>query len=717
MFRTRLLLLALLSPVTLWGQAISFDAPRNYAAPGHALALADYNNDGNPDVVSAGGNIVLSPGSGDGTFQNAVQVFAQPGVRAVSAFAGDFNGDANADAAVAFYLNPGIVVVLLGNGNGTFQPAVSYAVGASPLGMIAADFTGDGVLDLVTANSASRDVSLLKGNSNGTFQAAVSSSAGPVPLTLAAGDFNGDSTLDLVVSDFWDETIAILWGNGTGSFQPGPRTPAHGAIHEIAVADFNRDEKQDLVVMVDGTVKGIWLVPGVGNGTFLPASRLYGDAIERALVATDVNGDGKTDVAALVSLGLAVILGNDDGTFAPAEVNPTRGQTIAAGDLNRDSRTDLLVATDWRNFSVRLGTGGGRFETPNALFDAGLYDGYTSVVSADFNGDARPDFAAVHNSNGGGKTLVVALGNGDGSFQPLLEYSTGYGSIPQGNLAISDLNADGHTDIVLGASSIFVFLGYGDGTFFQRAVYPAHNYAWPVVIGDLNGDSIPDLAALNWPYPSDPRGAVEILLGRGDGTFDAPTYRRTDLYQAYGMVMADFNGDQRLDLAVQNLGDPGRYPQFISVLINNGDGTFRANYIPMPSGWALRSLSTRDVNGDARTDLMVGTQHTNGGVGLLLFPGNGDGTFRYLTYYPTDVMNEPETAVLVDLDGDSIRDLVAGGDGVMVMKGAGDGTFQQPRVFGSSAETIAAADFNGDAKTDLVAAAGQWLVLLTNTSR
>ena len=114
--------------------------------------------------------------------------------------AGDFNGDGRPDLAVANY-GSNDVSVLLGNGDGTFQPQVTYAVGSSPVALVAGDFNGDGRPDLAVANYGANDVSVLLGNGDGTFQPQVTYAVGSSPTALVAGDFNGDGRTDLAVAN------------------------------------------------------------------------------------------------------------------------------------------------------------------------------------------------------------------------------------------------------------------------------------------------------------------------------------------------------------------------------------------------------------------------------------------------------------------------------------------------------------------------------------
>src|SRR6267143_5400659 len=253
------------------------------------------------------------------------------GSNPTSVTAGDFNGDGKLDLAVT-NLGSNNVSVLLGNGDGTFQAAVSYSAGTDPRSVTSGDFNGDGKLDLVTANGGSSRVSVLLGNGDGTFQAAVSYFAGYFPLSVTSGDFNGDGIPDLAVANG-----SMLLGNGDGTFQAARSYPGGSSV-----------------------------------------------------TSGDFNGDGRLDLAMNGPNTVIVLLGNGDGTF-PAPVSyGTRGPTptsVTAGDFNGDGKLDLAVTNGGFNtVSVLLGNGDGTFQTA-VTYTAGPYP--ASVTSEDFNGDGK----------------------------------------------------------------------------------------------------------------------------------------------------------------------------------------------------------------------------------------------------------------------------------------------------------------------------------------
>src|SRR5437879_5776573 len=250
-------------------QTVSFITRVDYAAGTNpaSVAVGDFNRDGVPDVAVADYDVTAAAGSdtvsvllgnGGGTFQPA-RTFATAGMNPVTVAVGDFNGDGRPDLAVTNSANtssgavPGNVSVLLGNGEGTFQPARTLNVGITPAFVAVRDFNGDGRQDLAVANFRSSTVSVLLGNGDGTFLAARNFAAGAGPLSFAVGDFNGDGVSDLAVANFdfniqGPNTVSVLLGNPDGTFQAPLSFGAGTNPDSVAVGDFHGDGLQDLAV-------------------------------------------------------------------------------------------------------------------------------------------------------------------------------------------------------------------------------------------------------------------------------------------------------------------------------------------------------------------------------------------------------------------------------------------------------------------------------------
>jgi len=265
------------------------------------LAVGDFNGDGKPDlalVEKSVNTVAVLLGNGDGTFTPAPGSPNVVGANPQQVSLCDFNGDGKLDLAVTNAFGNS-VSILLGNGDGTFtQPAgTPVPVGNSPEGIAAGDFNGDGILDLAIANSRDFTITILLGNGDGTFASAPGSpvAAGKLPDYVVAADFNGDGKLDLATSNSNSGTVSILLGNGDGTFSQANGSPVQaGSIPEAILAgDFNGDGKLDLAVL-DGA-NSVKILLGNGDGTFAPFTTTAVSNPDYMTVG-DFNGDGRLDL-------------------------------------------------------------------------------------------------------------------------------------------------------------------------------------------------------------------------------------------------------------------------------------------------------------------------------------------------------------------------------------------------------------------------------------
>jgi hypothetical protein len=354
---------------------------------------------------------------------------------------------------------------------------------------------GDGVLDLVLATNCfgvdrcggqvNGSASVMPGNDDGTFQQATTYDSGGFHAgSIALADVNGDGRPDILVANAYMEnagSIGVLLANSDGTFQPVTTYDSGGAsANWIAVADVNGDGKPDLLVANSCVViyqceqfsqQGYGtaaVLLGKGDGTFQSAQAFNsGGEFAESIAVADVNHDGNPDLLlvnwcvtrsyCLTGGGvIAILFGNGDGTFQPAQTYDSAGfhpMSITVSDLNGDGTLDLLVA----NFCV------------------------SSAI------DCK---AGV---------LATLLGNGDGTFQAAITVETPPLVFAAGGLAVADFDRDGKLDVAIGGGAVLL-LGNGDGSF--RAPKDLGAISTGIAVGDFNRDGAPDLAV----------GGVTILL-------------------------------------------------------------------------------------------------------------------------------------------------------------------------------------------------------------
>ena len=371
----------------------------------------DVNGDGKPDLAVAGGYGVLSYfslttliNSGDGSFPNPIiyPVLQFP----YSTASGDFNGDGHTDIATTSLTQTGGVSVLLGKGDGSFQPHLDSPTGQSPTSMAAGDFNGDGKLDLIVADSSptSQLLSTLIGNGDGTFQNNISQNVPNILRSFAVGDFNGDGKLDVAAVMDGTNGVSIFLGRGDGSFAAPVQYPSGPSLgsppyHNVMAGDFNGDGKLDLVTATDN---GIAILLGNGNGTFqtfsvLPSLLSY-DPGDELLALADMNGDNKLDIVKTTQTGMInVALGNGDGTFQQAQAFQVPSilnlQSAVTGDFNAGWKSRLGIRWSKRFCDYPAWQWRRHLKSHVEYSVPSVSNNVTFMLAADFNGDGALDLA------------------------------------------------------------------------------------------------------------------------------------------------------------------------------------------------------------------------------------------------------------------------------------------------------------------------------------
>lgn len=346
-------------PTVVWSTNTcgAFAAPAYYsmATPGGSLAVADFNNDGRPDVAVGGGyytnNISVRLGAGDGTLLAPVQ-YPAPYSNHLAVV--DLDRDGNLDLVSVTGGHDTRVSVLSGLGDGTFAAAVHYDAGndlSYADGVSIADVDQDGNPDVITGSGdySTSAIVILSGNGDGTLRAPISVAVPSNVYAWTMSDVDGDVIPDLLLST--SDTLHVMPGNGDATFRTAITLPLPVAVASMTTGDFNGDGIADIA---GAAYNDLLILVGNGDGTFV-VDGLYVISWSSSYVTTaDINADGKLDVLT-GGYTISTLLGNGDGTFQTAATYYAYDSNhIAVTDLNGDGRADLVYSNSGE-VNVRLG--------------------------------------------------------------------------------------------------------------------------------------------------------------------------------------------------------------------------------------------------------------------------------------------------------------------------------------------------------------------------
>ena len=658
-----------------------------------AGVVGDFNGDGFQDIVTAQGvlgNLSTLLGTGNGKFRPAITSGSNTN-SAEAMTAGDFNGDGHLDVVLVGSSNT--LALLLGDGTGKFNLKGSTALPGEGVGVAIADLNGDGKLDVVVASSVA--ISVILGNGDGTFQSVKNLRAGPAPHGIRIDDFNHDGKLDLAVANFSSPGgIDLLLGKGDGTFQ-APTTVASGLYSSLTSADLNGDGMVDLVAVSNSNLATVFL--GKGNGTFQAGVTYDTGTNSTSILTGDINGDGKLDLIAGRQSGVSFLSGNGDGTFQQPLEYATGGfaDEVLVSDFNGDQKLDAATPNSLGlAVSVLLNKGDGTFVGARQ-FEAGDFLALTSeaAVGANFNSDGKKDIAVL--TSGSQTGVHVFLGNGDGTFQPEIYTAAGINPVA---LAAGDFNKDHKIDLAIAdaaRSELIVLLGNGDGTFQSGATYSSGASANGVTVADVNRDGVLDVLVVTSSIIDQKANDLVVFLGIGDGTFQPGVSYSIPGTLGERIIVGDINGDGKPDAIVGCLDIDEALKEDVFIFLGNGDGTFQTAS-SLSIGFTTDGLALADFNGDSKLDLAV---NATGTTQVLL--GNGDGTFQA----PQSIGLGGSGLIALDVNGDhkldlAIVDLRANTE---VFLGKGDGSFAPGKVFGVAALSLTdKADVNQDGADDLL---------------
>jgi len=535
-------------------QAAVFYQAGNDTGMGNPV-VGDFNGDGIPDVVAVGSSGVwLFTGMGGGTFNPGVLVVPLSGGHGAGVAATDFNGDHNLDLVVTLaysgFSGEGFVV-LLGNGNGTFQPPQSFAQPKGPLavavgklengypgivltagtpyvylyygngaggfsgpkyanlpgtsgsgGVAIGDVNGDGIPDLVSSGGY-----IAFGKTNGTFTTPL-----PYPIATVGGvygvalaDLRNNGLTDIVTVSH--TAVSVLLSEGKGLYEDGLWTKLPGGAACGVTADYNGDGKPDVAV---NTPTGVAILLGTGiAATPFTTGATMTLADTGCLLTGDLNGDGIPDLLVTTPTALVAYLGNGDGTFTESSSTPVSPGYVVLADFNHDGKLDFATSGN----QLALGNGDGTFQAPVAIVANVPLGGFYCIAAGDINGDGWGDLVLGSFSD----SLFVLLNDQQGGFT---QVPTSFGATTV-QAILADLNGDGKLDLIIAyieGGGAQVYLGNGAGGFTQHALLgDSIDVPGPVIVTDLNGDGILDVAALE-------ADTVAIFLGKGQATYESPFY-------------------------------------------------------------------------------------------------------------------------------------------------------------------------------------------------
>jgi hypothetical protein len=677
------------------------------------IVVADFDADGIPDVAvanRASGEVAILLGAGDGTLRFRAAHRVGRGARALAA--ADFDGDGRADLAVARVESvftggtpafAGDVQILLSTATGGLSFAyVVFDLGA-PADVAAADFDGDGRVDVAVADATGDNVAIYPGRGDGGLLAAIRTPAGDEPTDLAAADLDGDGLADLAVANHAAGSLTLLFGRGDGSFRSGGAR--EGVAGPILAADANRDGRVDLLVGSRCTGigfggpsrAGFVLLPGAGGGTFGAPIVLSDLSCVEAIAAADVDADGRTDLlAAGPTAGAEVLLALPDGGFGPRrQGTPPLVRAAGFADFDGDGRVDLALASDPAN-AVHLfpGDGAGRFgPAPRALAGSGAQ----AVAAADFDGDGVSDLA-VANALSNDVSILPAAGGGAFGAETRVPLP-GEGAFA---IAAADLNEDGAPDLVVLQDNRFfvtdrkgeyaVLLNAGDGSFFfhQRGALGVAPAA--MALGDLDGDGRPDLAVAHRATAA-AAGHVAVLQGRRDGTF-AGGEKYLAGASVLAVALADLDGDGRRDLIAAEGSGTCLGSARIWILASRGG--LALEFFDLLPVLSVTGLLAADSDGDGDTDLALTQCTDDAGPFYTRYRNRGDGRFDAIDteLSPLGLVAGPRAR---DLDLDTRPDVIVRGES------AGALWLPSGALFGAPGRIVDfdIGDFDGDRRPDL----------------
>ncbi len=661
------------------------------------VAVADIDKDGLVDAVvtnQASDSISVLDGDGRGVDDDRTHttVISAGGDGPTGLVLADFDADGDIDAATS-NLTSDDVVVLLNNGTGTLTASARYptlagATGDGPVDVAFGDVTGDGLGDLVSCNANSDDVTVLRGLGSGLFALHLTTTlrigaGGDNPQAIALGDHTGDGVLDITTANHLSSDIVVLVANGAGGFAPPVRfdTLFGAGLVEgegpagIGVSDLDGDGELDVVTanMLDEDVSILFGVSG--GAAFDPAIGVWAqsdcdDPDDIALA--DVDNDGDDDIIALcsVSENVAVIMNLGGRVFSDARLYEVRSgyagenaEGIATGDFNGDGNLDVVATMSVGNHvTVVAGLGDGVLAaSQTTIVDDTMYDVVGGMLTEDM------DWVAVSSNN-----AYLFRGDQDaaGNFDITSTFSTFSGGEYPYSVDLGDLDGDGDLDAAFVAENDDGLVAYTMSTL--STVYKGTAFVCngprSIRLVDVSGDSKLDA----------------VMACRFDHTVHVATGTGAAAFTPYAMSLSTsvgISGKDPLAIWVEDVNGDG-YHDILTANEDTNDVSYLqgtatpllfapAKIVPVVSGGTTAlstDLATGDFNADGYRDLVVANPGRDS-VSIILGFGNGNWSS------PTEIVvasDQPYGVGVWDADLDGDDDVVAtayGGDALLFLPG------------------------------------------------
>ena len=668
-----------------------------------SLVLGDVDNDGDQDVVFS---LVVPDGvdlmavklnDGNGLFQPTV-TYPLAEFASGQSILVDLDNDGSLDFALSD-LRTDTLLISFNFGDGTFLPPQLVPVPSLGRGIASGDLNQDGYTDLVVTQDEVSSIAVFL-NHGGFLDEFVEYSTGEYPTDISIKDLNNDSFLDIAIANLDEWDVEILFNAGDGTF-PRVDYPTGTEPRTAAYVDINHDGHGDMLTVNDDS-RDVSVLLGLPDGSFLPKVDYEMGSRPTNIDVKDFNGDGDLDIAtSLYSTSddeLAIRLGNGDGTFQEAAtfgINGLRCFDLVSEDYDSDGDVDMWVGrSDRAELQLFVNDGQGVFTSGVSVE---LEHDPTSLRLEDLNNDGLKDLIVTHSRT---SSLSILFRAPDSTFSGSLSIAASQYLV---GIDVEDVDQNGFLDVVSTrtiGNQFMVLKNNGDETFSDPVFYSMPSYANSPVFSDLSGDGVAELLIAN--LHSD---LISIYGNNGAGEFSLIESVHTENDAGPTWVAAnDLDGDGLKDLLVLN-----RWDSSVSKFFANQNGNYVGKTVRLPLVRSPIDIATADLNQDGIIDLVAVGNSTSSTTNsqASIFYGTGRGFFSPRLDFPLD--GSVREVEILDLDGDSDNDIAAPiqGDYLRIFRNdqqAGFSVVDIPLENWPSNFRFGMGDLNGDQLPDFLTA-------------